>query len=55
MTRRPRRPEPRPIFVLKIEGRPGAASIRDLRNLLKRLLRQHHFRALDLREDKAAP
>jgi hypothetical protein len=41
--------EPRPTFVLHIEGKPGTA-IRDLRWVLKRLLRQHHFRALDVRE-----
>jgi hypothetical protein len=46
-----RDPEPRPIFVLRIEGKPGRA-IRDLRHLLKRLLRQHHFRALEVREDR---
>jgi hypothetical protein len=39
-----------PIFVLRIEGKPGRA-IRDLRHLLKRLLRQHHFRTIDVRED----
>ena len=48
MTRRPI-PETRPVFVVRLEGRPGRA-IRDLRALLKRLLRQHGFRALDVRE-----
>jgi hypothetical protein len=43
-------PEARgPIFVLKIQGKPGTA-IRALRWLLKRLLRQHGLRAIDLRE-----
>jgi hypothetical protein len=49
MTRRARRAQ-RPTFTLKIEGRPGADSIRDLRALLKRLLRQHGFRCLDARQ-----
>jgi hypothetical protein len=43
-------PERRPTYVLKIEGPPGADSIRHLRALLKRLLRQHHFRAIDVRQ-----
>jgi hypothetical protein len=48
-----RRPEPpRPTFTLKIEGRPGADSIRDLRALLKRLLRQHGFRCVEALEHK---
>jgi hypothetical protein len=35
---RRRRPEPRPTFTLKIEGKPGTA-IRSLRWMLKTLLR----------------
>jgi hypothetical protein len=45
-----RDPRPRPIFLLRLEGRPDHA-IQDLRRLLKRLLRQYQFRALDVRED----
>jgi hypothetical protein len=45
-----RRPEPRPIFVLKIQGRPGRAGIHALRALLKILLRRYHFKCLDARE-----
>jgi hypothetical protein len=46
-----RRPEQRrPVFELKLEGTPGTAGIRDLRWLLKRLLRQHGFRCTDARE-----
>jgi hypothetical protein len=45
---RPR--ERRPTFVLRIEGKPGAAGIRALRQLLKVLLRRYGFRCLDLRE-----
>jgi hypothetical protein len=49
--RRPAQPAARgPIFLLKIEGRPGSAGIRALRALLKSLLRRHGFRAVDLRE-----
>jgi hypothetical protein len=47
-------PDRRPIFTLKIEGKPGAAGIHALRALLKVLLRRHGFRALDVREDKAS-
>jgi hypothetical protein len=42
--------EPRPIFTLRIEGKPGTADIRALRWLLKTLLRQHGFRCLDVSE-----
>jgi hypothetical protein len=41
----------RPIFTLKIQGRPGDDNIRYLRLLLKTLLRRHHFKCVDLRED----
>ena len=51
MTDRP--PDRRPIFILRIEGRPGAAGIHGLRFLLKRLLRQYGFVCLDVREDVA--
>ena len=39
-----------PRFVLHIEGPPGADNIKQLRWLLKGLLRQHGFRCLDLGE-----
>lgn len=44
-------PEPRPVFVLKIEfaGKAGFA-IHALRQLLKSLLRGHHFRCLSIEE-----
>jgi hypothetical protein len=59
MTARARPPnrraaEPRPTFVLRIEGKPGTA-IRSLRWLLKTLLRRHHLKCLDLREDRPTP
>jgi hypothetical protein len=47
------RSEQRSTFVLKIEGKPGAAGIHALRFLLKRLLRQYGFVCLDVREDVA--
>jgi len=47
------RPESRSTFVLKIEGRPGAAGIHGLRALLKVLLRKYGFKCLDAREDVA--
>jgi hypothetical protein len=49
------RPESRPVFVLKIQGKPGRAGIHALRALLKILLRKHGFVAIDVREEKAAP
>jgi hypothetical protein len=51
MTHRPSPPAVRgPIFLLKLEGKPGTAGIRALRLLLKALLRRYGFRAVDLRE-----
>jgi hypothetical protein len=50
---RRRRMSERTIFTLRIAGKPGAAGVRALRFLLKRLLRQYHFVCLDLREDVA--
>jgi arginase family enzyme len=44
----------RAVFTLRIAGKPGTAGIHALRFLLKRLLRQHGFIALDLREDAPA-
>jgi hypothetical protein len=46
--------EPRQVFVLRIAAPPGAAGLHALRALLKRLLRQHGFRALDVREEHDA-
>lgn len=37
-------------FVLRLQARPGVASIRALRWLLKVLARQHGFRCIDVRE-----
>jgi len=50
MTRRTR-PEKRSTLVLHIEGKPGTA-IRDLRWVLKILLRRHGFKCIDAREDR---
>jgi hypothetical protein len=47
--------EPRPIFTLQIEGKPGTDGIRALRWLLKTLLRQHGFRCLDVSEAETSP
>jgi hypothetical protein len=41
------------VFVLRIACPPGAAGLHALRALLKRLVRQHGFRALDVREEHA--
>jgi hypothetical protein len=46
-----RQPEPRPIFTLKIEGKPGG-SIHALRALLKVLLRRHGFRCVEAIEER---
>ena len=43
-------PNRRPIFILKIEGKSGAAGIRSLRWLLKALLRRHGFRCVEVSE-----
>jgi hypothetical protein len=43
-------PPDRPVFISKIEGRPGAAGDHALRFLVKRLLRQYGFVCLDIRE-----
>jgi hypothetical protein len=46
----PQPPAPaRPAYLLRLQGRPDS-SIRDLRWLLKRLLRQYHMHCLSLRE-----
>jgi hypothetical protein len=52
MTARRARPEQRPVFTLKIEGKRGAAGIRSLRWLLKTLLRQHGFRCVEAIEER---
>jgi hypothetical protein len=41
----------RAVFSLRIGGKPGPAGIRDLRALLKRLLRQHGFTGIDTRAE----
>ena len=46
----PDRDRHRSTFVLRLEAKPGAAGIRQLRWLLKALLRRHGFRCLDARE-----
>ena len=43
----------RAVFPLRIAGKPGTAGIHALRFLLKRLLRQYGFVALDVRKDGA--
>jgi len=45
--------EPRQVFVLRIAAPSGAPGLHALRALLKVLLRQHGFRALDVREERA--
>jgi hypothetical protein len=52
MTRRPPLKQRRPVFTLKIEGKPGPVGIRALRGLLKTLLRRHGFRCVDMREER---
>ena len=46
--------EPRQVFVLRIAAPSGAPGLHALRALLKRLLRQHGFRTLDVREEHDA-
>jgi hypothetical protein len=40
----------RVIYVLTLQGKRGAESIRALRRILKRLLRDHSLRCVDARE-----
>jgi hypothetical protein len=43
-------------FLLRLEAETGIAGVHMLRALLKRLLRDHDFRCIDLREtEDAAP
>jgi hypothetical protein len=53
MTDRQQPPDHRPIFTLRIVGKPGSAGTRAMRFLLKRLLRQYNFTCLDIREEPA--
>jgi hypothetical protein len=46
--------EPRTIYLLRVAAPSGAVGLHALRALLKRLLRQHGFRALDVREENDA-
>jgi hypothetical protein len=55
MTVRRQPPDHRPIFTLRVEGKPGTAGIRALRWLLKALLRRHGFRCLDVSEGETSP
>ncbi len=41
----------RPTFTLRLEGKPGAAGIRQLRAILKTLLRKYHFRCVHCVEE----
>lgn len=44
--------EPRPVFVLRLKALPGTDAYRELRLVLKRLLRAHGFRCLTVREER---
>jgi hypothetical protein len=44
-------PPDRPVFVLRIEGRPGVDNIKSLRWVLKRLLRRYGLKCLDVKEE----
>jgi hypothetical protein len=50
MTAPRERQQPMPIFVVKLQGKPGAAGIRALRWVLKVLLRRHGFKCLEAHE-----
>ncbi len=39
------------IYVLKLRALPGVDAIRELRLVLKRLLRQHGFRCVSVHEE----
>ena len=46
--------QPRPVFVLRLEAKPGTDSIRALRSLLKIAGRQFHLRCVDAYETPPA-
>jgi len=48
-------PSSRPVFVLRLEARPGTDPIRALRSLLKIAGRQFHLRCVDAYEIKPQP
>jgi hypothetical protein len=50
--RRPRRKAS--VFVVRLRGRPGADSVRELRAILKVLLRRYQLKCVDAREEGAA-
>jgi hypothetical protein len=50
MTPARERSEPRSVFTIKVEGRPGLAGVRQLRWLIKRIGRDYGLRIVDLRE-----
>jgi hypothetical protein len=51
----PRRPRPKgSIYIVRLRGRSGADNIRELRWLLKVLLRRHRIRCLSVHEESAA-
>jgi hypothetical protein len=41
-----------PIFVIKLQGRPGLDGIRSLRAILKALLRRHQLRCIAVSEEQ---
>jgi len=48
-------PSSRPVFVLRLEARPGTDPIRALRSLLKIAGRQFHLRCVDAYEIEPQP
>jgi len=42
-----------PVYALRLVPLRGGGTIHGLRAVLKRLLRQHHFRCIGLREERA--
>jgi hypothetical protein len=40
------------VFTIRLLGRPGVDDIRDLRAILKSLLRRHQLRCVDLCEER---
>ncbi len=41
-----------PIYVIRLQGKPGAAGIRALRAILKALLRRHKLRCISIGEER---
>jgi hypothetical protein len=49
-----RRRSKAPVFVVRLRGRAGADSVRELKAILKILLRRYRLECVDVREESSA-